>query len=131
MNTYVSNWQVTELEPKTQGFRFIVDIKRSLEGFLFLAFNLTVASMIVALSVWISVSPESSSISSIVWLSGLLFLGLALEPKEPIGIHLLITGVVLLGLAGLFTYVDPGFVVVSGLIIAAWTVHYLFTAARQ
>jgi hypothetical protein len=91
---------------------------------------LTAATAIVLLSVWVAGMEETAILSASTWGVGFVFLGLAVDNREPTALWQLLTGVALLGLAWLQNTVSPDFTIVSGILVATWVADGLFRRLR-
>jgi len=87
-------------------------------------------SAIVMLSVWVAGMEVTAILSASAWGTGLVFLGLAVDNREPRALLQLLTGASLLVLAWLQNTVSADFTIVSGVIIATWAAVATFEQLR-
>lgn len=80
------------------------------------------ATAIVVMAIWAAGQGAQSMLAALSWMSGIVFLALALDSRDPITILQLATGVGLLALAWLCSGVSPEFGIVAATVIAAWVV---------
>jgi len=88
------------------------------------------AAVIVLLSVWVSGLEMTGLLGAGVWGIGFIFLGFAVDNRDPGALLQLATGVALLVLAWLQTSVSPDFAIVSGMLVATWVAVGLFKQLR-
>jgi hypothetical protein len=69
-------------------------------------------------------------LSASAWGVGLIFLGLAIDNREPKAILQLLTGISLLVLAWLQNTVSPDYTIFSGVIVASWAAVATFKQLR-
>ncbi len=111
-----------ELETATskKWLRSMTEILREILG---LAVAVAVAAALVTLSVWLAGKPAGPLLAACTWGLGFVFLGLAVDSRGLRSVFLGITGLVLPVLALLQDRVSPDFVIVSGVLLAAWAGH--------
>ena len=88
------------------------------------------AVVVVLLSVWAAGEEMNDLLSAGTWGVGFVFLGLAIDNREPIASLQLVTGLALLILAWFGTFVSTDFVIAAGLLLAAWVTAGLFKQLR-
>ena len=88
------------------------------------------AAAIVLLSVWVAGMEVTAILSASTWGIGFIFLGVAVDNRDPTAFFQLVTGVALLALAWLQNAVSPDFTIVSGVLVAAWVAVSLFKRLR-
>jgi hypothetical protein len=94
-----------------------------LREILGLAVAIAVAAALVTLSVWLAGKPAGPLLAACTWGLGFVFLGLAVDSSGLRAVFLGITGLALPVLALLQDRVSPDFVIVSGVLLAAWAGH--------
>ncbi len=115
----------------TTGLPIFPAMTVSIRGVLALLSAVTSAAAIVLLSVWVAGMEVTAILSATIWGIGYIFLGLAVDSREPTAFFLqLATGVALLALAWLQNAVSPDFTIVSGVLVAAWVAVSLFKRLR-
>jgi len=98
-------------------------LTKMLPEILGLAVAVAVAAALVTLSVWLAGKPASPLLAAGTWGLGFVFLGLAFDSREVRAVALGITGLALLALALLQDRVSTDFLIVSGVLLAAWAGH--------
>ena len=84
------------------------------------------AFTLIALSVWTGGMEISTYFGAGSWGLGFIFLALALDNDKKLARYQAMTGVVLLILAVLQSSVSPGFMIISGAVLAAWLAGAVF-----
>lgn len=84
------------------------------------------AFTLIALSVWTAGMEISTYLGAGSWGLGFIFLALALDNDKKHARYQAMTGAVLLILALLQSSVSPGFMIISGAILAAWLAGAVF-----
>jgi len=105
------------------GKRWLGSMTEILREILGLAVVVAVAAALVTLSVWLAGKPAGPLLAAGTWGLGFMFLGLAVDSRGLRAVFLGMTGVALPGLALLQDRVSPDFVIVSGVLLAAWAGH--------
>jgi hypothetical protein len=85
---------------------------------------------IILLSVWISGMEATAILNASTWGIGFIFLAMAVDNREPTAFFQLFTGLALMGMAWLQNTVSPEFVILSGVLVAAWVSMGLFQRLR-
>lgn len=88
------------------------------------------AAAVVLSVVWVAGFKNSDVVSAGIWGVGILFLGIAVDNRDPRAFLQLATGVALLILAWLRTTASPDFAIVSGVLVAIWVAISLFKQLR-
>lgn len=114
--------ETRELEP-TAGKSWLGSLAGFLHEILGLAVAVAVAAALVTLSVWLAGKPMGPLLAAGAWGLGFVFLGLAIDSRGVRGVFLGITGLALPVLALLQDRVSPDFVIISGVLLAAWAGH--------
>jgi len=114
--------ETRELETAT-GQRWLGSMTEILREILGLAVAVAVAAALVTLSVWLAGKPAGPLLAACTWGLGLVFLGLAVDSRGWRAVFLGLTGLALPALALLQDRVSPDFVIVSGVLLAAWAGH--------
>ena len=114
----------------TTGQRFVPTLAASINEVLALLAAVTAATAIVLLSVWVAGQEINEILGAGIWGVGFIFLGIAVDNRDPGAFLLLATGVALLALAWLQNAVSPDFTIVSGVLMAAWVAVSLFKRLR-
>ena len=78
------------------------------------------AAAVITLSIWAAAMGTNPVLSAGTWALGLIFLGLAVDLHGLVARLAAATGVALPVLALLQDRVSPGFMIVSGVLLAAW-----------
>ncbi len=114
----------------TKGQKLVPAVAASAREILALLSAATAATIIVMLVVWLAGLEISNILGAASWGLGLIFLGLAVDNREPTAFLQLITGVALLALAGLQSRVSPDYIIFSGVIVAIWVAAVLLRRLR-
>ena len=85
---------------------------------------------IVSLSVWIAGMQMTDVLGAGIWGVGFIFFGLAVDGKDPKAVFQAVTGIALLVLAWLQANVSADYIIVSGILVAAWAATSLFNRLR-
>lgn len=85
-----------------------------------------VAFIFIALSVWTAGMEINTYLGALSWGIGFVFLALALDKDGLQARCMAMTGVALLILALLQSSVSPAFMIISGMILAAWLAVWIF-----
>ena len=120
MKTYTTPIQQGRPVRNINHQRFIPITLDSTRQGLALLSAVTVATGIVLLSVWAAGTGVSHLFAAGTWGLGLIFIGIAVDSPRPTALLQSITGLFLLGTAGLQGYVSPEYAIASGAIVAAW-----------
>ena len=130
MKTLTSQFnQHRELQTNT-GQKFVPAVTASINEVLALFSAVSAATAIVLLSVWVAGLEMTDILGAAIWGVGFIFLGIAVDNREPGAFLQLTTGVALLVLAWLQTTVSPDFAIVPGVLVAAWVAAGLFKRLR-
>lgn len=105
------------------GKKWIGSMAASLSEILSLAVAVAVAAALVTLSVWLAGKATGPLLAASTWGLGFLFLGLAVDSRGLRAVLLGVTGLALPVLAQLQDRVSTDFVIVSGVLLAAWAGH--------
>lgn len=84
------------------------------------------ASILIMLFVWAAGTNMGIFLGVATWGLGFVFLGVALDNRGPLALSQAMTGVALLALALSQSKISPDFVIVSGILLAAWVAVGLF-----
>jgi len=123
MKTLTSTIRGTrELETRI-GRQWLGSVAMYLREILGLAVALIVAAALVTLSVWLAGRPAGPVLAACSWGIGFIFLGLAVDGRGWSAIIRAMTGVALPVLAVLASRVSADFMIVSGVLLAAWAGH--------
>ena len=114
----------------TTGQKLTPALSASIREIMALVGAVTMAAGIVFLSIWVVGMDLNNILAAGTWGVAFLFLGLAVDNREPAAFLQLITGVALLSLAWLQNNVSPDFAVVSGVLIATWVAVTVFRRLR-
>jgi len=95
----------------------------TLREILGLAAAVGVAAALVTLSAWLAGRAPGPLLAACLWGLGFVFLGLAVDSRGLRAIFLAMTGLALPVLAMLQDRVSPDFMIVSGVLLAAWAGH--------
>lgn len=123
MKTLTATMRETRELEKTADKRWLGSMAAILPEILSLAVAVVVAAALVTLSVWLAGRAVGPLLAACIWGLGFVFLGLAVDSRGLRAIFLGITGLVLPALALLQDRVSPDFVIVSGVLLAAWAGH--------
>ena len=114
----------------TTGQKLIPALSASIREIMALVGAVTMAAGIVFLSIWVVGMGLNNILAAGTWGVAFLFLGLAVDNREPAAFLQLITGVALLSLALLQNNVSPDYAVVSGGLVATWVAVTVFRRLR-
>ena len=130
MTTYTAQFQQHRRVQLASGKNILPVVRTSINQSLALLSVITSAVAIVLLSVWVAGLEFSTIIDAGIWGVGLIFLGLAVDNDEPIAFLQLTSGIVLLALAWLQYSVSADYIIVSGVVVAAWVAFAMFKRLR-
>lgn len=111
--------QSRELEPAASR-NWLGFLAASLRDIVSLAVAVVTAAAVVTLSVWLAGREAGLLLGACTWGLGFVFLGLAVDSRGVSAVLRWVTGIALPVLALLQTRVSPDFVIVSGVLLAAW-----------
>lgn len=100
--------------------KLIPAMRSSLREVLALMSAVLVAASIITLSVWATGMEIGAILGAGTWALGFVFLGFAVDGRGRTAIYQLLTGLALLVLALLQSYVSPDFFIFSGTLVATW-----------
>jgi len=98
----------------------------SIRNIMALSWAVMAAIAIITLSVWAVGADIHSYLGASTWGLGFIFLALALDNRGRTARYQMMTGFALLSLALLQNSVSPGFIIVSGVILATWVAGIIF-----
>jgi len=101
-------------------------VAASMRNIMALSWAALAAIAIITLSVWAAGAEISTYLGASTWALGFIFLALAVDNHGRKARYQLMTGLALLSLALLQNSVSPGFIIVSGVLLAAWVAGVLF-----
>lgn len=130
MKTLTSTIQQNPELPTATGRHFVPAVAASINDILALVAAITTAAAIVLLSVWVAGQDINEILSAAIWGVGFVFLGIAVDNRDPGAFLFLVTGIALLALAWLQTSVSPDYAIVSGLLVAGWVAVSVFKRLR-
>ena len=130
MKTYTMPFQQNQRIQLSAGKEILPAMASSIKEVLALLSAVSAAAVVVLLSVWVAGAEVSDLLGAGTWGVGFVFLGLAVDNREPVAFLQLITGAALLILAWLGTFVSTDFVIASGLLSATWVAAGLFKYLR-
>lgn len=120
MKTFdASIWQDQVLRPVVSNKLTLLK-DAPLRSIVALAWALLVATTIITLSVWAAGLEITAMLGVGTWGTGFIFLGLAVDNQGTVARLQAMTGIILAVLALLQNSVSPGFIIVSGVLLAAW-----------
>ena len=105
---------------------FIPAMVASMGDIVALTFAGLVAIAVITLSVWAAGIEINPYLGLSTWGLGFIFLGLAVDNHGRIALFQLVTGAAFLVLALLQNSVSPGFIIVSGVLLAIWLAAVIF-----
>jgi len=105
------------------GKKWLGPLTAILREALVLAVAITVAAAMITLSVWLAGKSAGPVLAVCIWGLGFVFLGLAVDSRGLRAVFLGMTGLALPLLALLQDRVSPDFMIVSGVLLAAWAGH--------
>ena len=117
-------------ELTTTGRNIVPAMAASINGVLALLAAITTAVAIMLLSVWVSGQEINEILGAAIWGVGFVFLGIAVDNRDPGAFLLMVTGIALLVLAWLQTSVSSDYAIVSGVLIAGWVAFSIFKRLR-
>ena len=130
MKTYITPVQQNRQLQTTSGHKLILVMASSIHEILAMLGAMTAATAIVMLFVWVAGMEISNILSASIWGLGFVFLGLAVDNRDPIGFLQLVTGLALLVLAWLQNTVSSDYTIVSGVLVGIWVAVALFRRLR-
>lgn len=120
MKTFsASTHQSLKLKPKATR-KFGPVLSASMRNIMALTWAAVTAFTLITLSVWTAGMEINTYLGAFSWGLGFIFLALALDYDRKHSRYQAMTGVALLFLALLQSTVSPGFMIISGAILAAW-----------
>jgi hypothetical protein len=114
----------------TAGQKYLPALSGYLREIMAMMGAVAVAVAIVILSIGVTGTELNNILAAATWGVAFLFLGLAVDNREPAALLQLITGVVLLALAWLQNNVSSDYMVVSGVVVAIWVAVTVFRWLR-
>lgn len=127
MKTFsVSTHQNLKVKPGTSK-KLAPILTASMRNIMALTWAGITAFTLVALSVWAAGMEINIYLGASSWGSGFIFLAMALDNGGKYARYQAMTGVALLVLALLQSSVSPGFMIVSGTVLAAWLSGAVFS----
>ena len=130
MNTlYTSLHQSSQVHGIPSG-RYLTVIAASTREMLALLSATVLAVTIVVMSVGVAGMEITDVLSAAIWGVGLIFFGLAVDSSDIKAVLQLVTGVASLSLAWLQANVSADYIIVSGVVVAAWAAVSLFQRLR-
>ena len=130
MKTYTMPFQQNQRIQLSANEEILPAMTSSIKEILALLSAVSAAAAVVLLSVWVAGAEVSDLLGAGTWGVGFIFLGLAVDNREPVALLQLITGVALLILAGFGTFLSADFLIASGLLLATWVAAGLFKFLR-
>ena len=112
------------------GQKLVPAMTASINEVLALLSAIIAATAIVSLSIWVTELEMNDVLGAGIWGIGFVFLGIAVENREPRAFLQLVTGVALLILAWLQTSVSADYAIASGALVATWVAVSLFKRLR-
>lgn len=101
-------------------------IATSLRSVLALIAAVLVATAVITLSVWVAGVEIGVYLGAASWGLGFIFLGLAVDNRGSAAFFQMVTGLALLVLALLQSKLSSDYIIVSGVLVAAWIGVLLF-----
>ena len=129
MKTLIAPLHTNRRQQTTAGQKLVPAVVASLHEILAVLGAVTAATTVVMLSIWLAGMEINNILGAAIWGVGFLFLGLALDNREPTALLQLATGVTLLIMAWLQNTVSPDFIIVSGVLVAIWVATTVFKRA--
>lgn len=114
----------------TGGEKFVPSVSVSIREVVALLSAVTSAVAIILLSVWASGSGLAAVLGAGTWAISFVFLGMAVDNRKPVALLQLSTGLSLMVLAWLQYSVSPEFMILTGVLLAAWASVGLFQRLR-
>jgi len=130
MKTYTAPLPHSRQIQIPSGEKFFPAMAASIRVTLALLAAIATAAAVVMLSVWAAGLEMNGILGASSWGLGLVFLGLAVDNREPRALLQLVTGLALLVLAWLQAYVSPEYIIASGSLLAVWVAASLFKQLR-
>lgn len=130
MKTLNTTIQESRHTPTATRQQFLPVVMINMRSALALLSAVAAATAIVILSVWLAGTDMSNIVGASTWGLGFIFLGLAVDNREPANILQWISGIALLSLAGLQNFVSADFAIGSGVIVASWVAIFMFRYIR-
>ena len=110
--------------------QFVPSVSVSMREVVALLSAVTSAVAIIMLSVWASGSGLTAVVGAGTWGISFVFLGMAVDSRKPAALLQLSTGLTLMVLAWLQYTVSPEFMILTGVLMAAWVSVGLFQRLR-
>ena len=126
MKTYSVHIDQNRKRDSIASSKLIPAMKASLREILASMSAVLVAVSIITLSVWAAGTEVNALSGAGTWALAFIFLGLAVDNRGRTAILQMMTGLALLVLALLQSYVSPDFLIVSGTLVASWVAAILF-----
>lgn len=123
MKTLTSTLHETREPGSVANKKWLGSVASSLREILSLTVAVFVAAALVTLSVWLAGRATGPLLAACTWGLGFVFIGLAVDGKGLSAVFRWITGLALPALAMLQDRVSPDFIIVSGVLLAAWAGH--------
>ena len=110
--------------------QFVPSVSVSMREVVALLSAVTSAVAIILLSVWATGSGLTAVLGAGTWGISFVFLGMAVDSRKPAALLQLSTGLTLMVLAWLQYRVSPEFMILTGVLMAAWVSVGLFKRLR-
>jgi hypothetical protein len=123
MKTLSSTLTQTQKLESSTGRKWFASVAVYLRDILSLAVAVVVAGALVTLSVWLAGRAFGPLLAACTWGLGFVFLGSAVDSRGWSTVFRGVTGVALSALALFQDRVSADFVIVSGVLLAAWAGH--------
>ena len=130
MKTFTAPLQQNRQLETIAGQKLIPLVKASIGDILAMLSAVTAATAIVLISVWVVGMGINDILGAGSWGLAFIFLGLAVDNREPTAGFQLATGISLLILSGLQNTVSPDFSIISGALVATWVAVLMFKRLR-
>lgn len=130
MRTYTAPFQPDRQVQFTSGKKIIPAMLAASRQILALTGAAISAAAVVLLSVWVAGMQMTNVIGAGIWGIGFVFLGLAIDNLGMKGLALFVTGGALFVLAWMQSVISADYIVISGIIVAAWVAMDLYRRLR-
>lgn len=130
MRTYTAPFQPDRQVQFTSGKKIIPAMLAASRQILALTGAAISAAAVVLLSVWVAGMEMTNVIGAGIWGIGFVFFGLAIDNFGTKGLALFVTGAALFVLAWMQSAISADYIVISGIIVAAWVAVDLYRRLR-
>ena len=120
MKTQVLNWPLTACAEAKSFSGFKLDTRPALRALLIVLAAALPAAAVSIITIWAISNGALEYVSATYWAAGFIFLALMVEDSGKRGFILAGSGLALMSLAWLSSWVAPEFGILAGFLLAAW-----------